>query len=86
LRYISPYGRELAAFFTNFRGVLGSVDEVGINYLRLAPIMGNTAVLDGIPVYTGGLLHTDNPYPSPGGLQNPSEMQREFTRLEEDPR
>jgi phospholipid/cholesterol/gamma-HCH transport system substrate-binding protein len=86
LRYISPYGRELAAFFTNFRGVLGPVDEVGINYLRLAPIMGNTAVVDGVPVYTGGLLHGDNPYPSPGGSQNPTERQREFTRLHEDPR
>lgn len=86
LRYISPYGRDLAAFFTNFAGVMATTDEAGLNYIRLAPIMGNTVAISGVPVYTGELTHTENPYPAPGGAENPTGHQREFTRIEADPR
>lgn len=86
LRYVAPYGRELAAFFTNFRGVLNWTDEAGINYLRLAPVLGNTALVSGVPVYTGEITHTENPYPAPNGLDNITGHQRGFTRLHPDNR
>lgn len=86
LRYIAPYDRDLAAFFTNFGAVMATTDEAGLNYIRLAPVMGNTATVQGVPVYTGELTHTENPYPRPGGAEDPSGHQRDFTRIEPDPR
>jgi len=48
--------------------------------------MGNTAFMSGVPFYTGELTHTENPYPSPGGLDHITGHQRGFTRLRPDDR
>lgn len=85
LGYLEPYGRDLAAFFTNFRAILGPTDEAGVHYLRLQPIVTNLRVPSGVPVKLPEVLSGYNPYPGPGEMQNPK-SNGQFTRLYPQPK
>lgn len=86
LAYLRPYGRDVAAFFSNFKGVLEATDEAGRHYLRLAPVLGNEQVPNGVPVRLPTVLTWKNPYPAPGTSDEPGpESGRSFTKVEELP-
>lgn len=85
LGYLEPYGHDLAAFFTNFRAILGPTDEKGVHYLRLQPTVTNLRVVNGVPVKLPNVLSQYNPYPGPGESQNPG-TNGPFTRLYPQPK
>ncbi|MDX6231826.1 MAG: phospholipid/cholesterol/gamma-HCH transport system substrate-binding protein [Nocardioidaceae bacterium] len=79
--YLSPYGRDMAAFFTNFANAMHATDEKGIHYIRLEPIIDEQS-MTGVPLTLPSILSWKNPYPAPGQSVNPGpEGGREFTRL-----
>lgn len=80
LGYLQPYGRDLAAFFTNFGAIMNFTDEAGINYLRLAPAEGNEQVPTGVPLRLPTVLSWKNPYPAPGAATHPGPG-GQFTRI-----
>ncbi|HVW44669.1 MAG TPA: MCE family protein, partial [Amycolatopsis sp.] len=80
LGYISPYGPELGAFFSNFAAMLNYTDEAGIHFFRLEPDLGNESILKGVPVPLPEILTNRNPYPAPGQSLAPNG--RPFTRLQ----
>ena len=80
LGYISPYGPELGAFFSNFAAMLNYADEAGIHFFRLEPDLGNESIVKGIPVPLPAILTNRNPYPAPGQSLAPDG--RPFTRLQ----
>lgn len=83
LTYMEPYGRDVAAFFSNFSNVLG-YDANGA-YGRVFVIF-NEQNITSLPfastpqVTTAGV----NPYPEPGGHANPGYYEGPYTRVEED--
>ena len=80
LGYISPYGPELGAFFSNFAAMLNYTDEAGIHFFRLEPDLGNESIVKGVPVPLPAILTNRNPYPAPGQSLAPDG--RPFTRLQ----
>ncbi|NKQ53219.1 MCE family protein [Amycolatopsis sp. K13G38] len=75
LSYMSPFGRDIGAFFANFGAAFSYKDENGDNYLRLMPFF-NEQSLKGYPVNTSKLLPIaplmqTNPYPGAGSAANP---------------
>lgn len=85
LGYLQPYGQDLAAFFTNFGAIMNFTDEAGINYLRLAPALGNEQAPDGVPLRLPTVLSWKNPYPAPGAAAHPGPG-GQFTRLYPEPK
>ena len=83
LTYMEPYGRDVAAFFSNFSNVVG-YDANGA-YGRVFVIF-NEQNITSLPfsstpqVTTAGV----NPYPEPGGHANPSYYEGPYPRVEED--
>lgn len=80
LGYVSPYGPELGAFFSNFAAMLNYTDEAGIHFFRLEPDLGNEGIVKGVPVPLPTILTNRNPYPAPGQSLAPGG--RPFTRLQ----
>lgn len=83
LGYLEPYGPELGAFFANFGAMLKYTDEAGIHFFRLEPDLGNDRIVKGVPLKLPDLLTNENPYPAPGGSDDPKG--RPFTRLSPQP-
>lgn len=82
LRYLKPYGPDIAAFFTNWGQTFANSDVNG-HYLRLFMVF-NEQSIKGIPLDTNvGPLNKKNPYPSPGQSSNPGPWQGgEYPRVE----
>ncbi|MEN8674053.1 MlaD family protein [Nocardioides sp.] len=69
LGYLQPYGRDVAAFFTNFAQTLGLGDVNGKAFRVMPPL--NEQSYKGIPITTNiGPLDKFNPLPLPGSLDN----------------
>jgi phospholipid/cholesterol/gamma-HCH transport system substrate-binding protein len=65
LRYIKPYGPDVASFFTNFGQTLSAADGNG-NMLRVMLVF-NEQSLRNLPINTqAGFLDKNDPYPAPG--------------------
>lgn len=75
LAYLSPYGHDVAAFFTNFGAAFSAKDESGYNFMRLLPVF-NEQSLKGYPIQTSNLgpLTKTNPYPGPGQSMHPAPL------------
>lgn len=85
LGYVEPYGRDVAAFFTNFAQALNRGDVNG-KTLRIFMVF-NEQALKGIPVDTNQvpLLDKSNAYPDAGGSVNPGPFTGTYPRIEQDP-
>ncbi|MPY99130.1 MAG: MCE family protein [Actinophytocola sp.] len=83
LAYLRPYGRDLAAFFTNFSSYLGGSDANG-HIGRVMPVMNEKSVNSPLDTQRGP-LRKYNPYPKPGGATDPENFHGEYPRVEEEP-
>lgn len=85
LGYVEPYGRDIAAFFTNFAQTLAQGDAWG-KYLKVMPPV-NEQNIKGLPLWTNiGPLDRFNPLPLPGSLEVPETYgDREYPRVEREP-
>lgn len=85
LSYLVPYGRDVAAFFTNIGQVTARSDANG-HYIRLMMVY-NEHSLRGKPVSTEeiGPLRKNNPYPRPGQAKDPAPFSGKYHRVERDP-
>lgn len=71
LSYLSPYGPDLAAFFSNFAATLGNGDKNGSIFRLMVAL--NDRSLFGNPLNISiGPLNQSNALPRAGSLQNPS--------------
>lgn len=82
LAYVEPYGRDVAAFFSNFSNIVG-YDANGA-YARVFVILNEQNTT--LPFATTPQVTTAgvNPYPEPGGHADPSFYEGPYTRVEED--
>lgn len=81
LGYLEPYGRDLAAWFTNFSQTIATGDVNG----RAFRVMGvfSEQSLKGIPFSTNlGPLDRFNAMPAPGSLENPGAGRSSYPRVE----
>lgn len=85
LSYVRPYGRDVAAFFTNFAALLNRGDING-KILRIFMVY-NEQAFKAVPVDTNRLpmLDKSNAYPAPGQAANPGPFRGKYPRLEQDP-
>lgn len=85
LGYLEPYGKDVAAFFTNFAQALNRGDVNG-KTLRIFMVF-NEQSLKGVPVDTNQLplLDKSNAYPAPGESVNPGPFTGTYPRIEQDP-
>ena len=84
LSYLQPYGRDVAAFFTNFAQALNRGDVNG-KTLRIFMVF-NEQALKGIPLNTNvGPLNKSNAYPAPGESANPGPFEGTYPRVQKDP-
>jgi phospholipid/cholesterol/gamma-HCH transport system substrate-binding protein len=83
LRYIRPYGPEVAAFFADFNAVFKGQDEKGIHYARLMLHFNEAA--EGTPVRSSSLGVYYNPLPKPGTGSLPGPFKGAYPKVERDP-
>jgi phospholipid/cholesterol/gamma-HCH transport system substrate-binding protein len=85
LGYLEPYGKDVAAFFTNFAQTLQLGDVWG-KYLRVMPPL-DEQTFKGYPLNTNiGPLDKFNPLPLPGSLNTPVPYgDRDYPRVEREP-
>lgn len=84
LSYLVPYGRDVAAFFTNIGQVTARGDANG-NAIRLFMVFNEQSV-KGLPANIDvGPLKKNNPYPAPGQSANPGAFTGSYPRVEQDP-
>lgn len=84
--YLSPYGRDMAAFFTNFANAMHATDELGLHYVRLESLI-NEQSLTGVPVTLPEVITWKNPYPAAGqGVAPGPEGGRDFVRVHAAPK
>lgn len=85
LGYLEPYGRDVAAFFTNFAQTLDTGDAWG-KYLKVMPPV-NEQNIKGLPLWTNiGPLDRFNPLPLPGSLAHPETFgNRDYPRVDREP-
>lgn len=85
LGYLKPYGRDLAAFFTNVSAQFAQRDANG-HYLR-AFLIFNEQTARNNPLNTNkGLLDKSNAYPGPGQSAEPGPFTGQYPRVEQEPR
>lgn len=88
LRYLRPYGRDIAEFFPNFGSAFHHYTETGDSYLQLKPELGPYSVRGNpLPLDNGskGPLRQSNPYPAPGELDHLKPFVGEYPRIKRDP-
>lgn len=84
LSYLVPYGRDVAAFFTNIGQVTGYSDANG-RFIRLMMVYNEQSVR-GKPLSTEmGPFRKNNPYPKPGQAEDPAPFNGEYPRVKRDP-
>jgi phospholipid/cholesterol/gamma-HCH transport system substrate-binding protein len=84
LKYVRPYGPDLAAFFTNFNAVLAGQDEAGVHYARLLPHLNEQSVQSPLKLEALGTYY--NPIPAPGSGAHPGPFTGKYPRVERDPK
>ncbi|MEV4731854.1 MlaD family protein [Saccharopolyspora sp. NPDC049426] len=85
LAYLNPYGRDIAAFFSNVSSQFAQRDVNG-HYLRVFAIFNEQTVRNS-PLNTNkGLLDKSNAYPQPGQAANPGPFAGPYTRIPQEPR
>ncbi|UUV28636.1 MCE family protein [Amycolatopsis roodepoortensis] len=82
LSYLQPYGRDIAAMFTNMGQALSRGDDNGTALrtfliLNEQSLRGNPLNLNNLP-----LLNKSNPYPAPGQSANPGPFQGQYPRVD----
>jgi phospholipid/cholesterol/gamma-HCH transport system substrate-binding protein len=84
LRYSSPYGHDVAAFFTNFGDAFHNFESDGQVYIRVYPVVGaHSARYD--PVDLPKSVVINNPYPEPGFATKPlTSFTGKYPRVERD--
>lgn len=86
LAYMKPYGRDVGAMIASFGASFDLAVENGIRPIRLSPIF-NSASLRGNPLpMTIDPNHWNNPYPTPGQMENPAPFSGEYPRVERAPK
>jgi phospholipid/cholesterol/gamma-HCH transport system substrate-binding protein len=84
LGFLEPYGRDVAAWFTNFGATLIHGDVNG-KFFRFMAVL-NEQSLKNLPLNTQiGPLNKFNPYPAPGSGTNPGPWDGDYPRVEEEP-
>lgn len=85
LGYMEPYGRDIAAYFTNWGDALSRYDANGSS-LRLLVVL-NEKSLTGQPVNThlGPFDKSGNAYPAPGASNDPDGFSGKYPRLHQEP-
>ncbi|GAB2967886.1 hypothetical protein GCM10017788_60700 [Amycolatopsis acidiphila] len=89
LRYLQPYGKDIAQLFQNFGSSFHHYADDGGAYVIFRPVVGPYSLRPNpLPLDNGssGLLRQSNPYPAPGGLQDPSLFQGQYPHVERDPK
>lgn len=86
LRYLEPYGLDIAQLITNFGAAFHHYGPDGGSYVYLKPYFTPLSVRpDPVELPTGNPLNTEsNPYPAPGGLADLRPFSGEFPRVERD--
>lgn len=85
LAFLQPYGRDLAAFFSNWTAMLSNRDVNG-HYLRIFPVL-NEGSIKGNPLeLNNGFLDKSNAYPFPGESVDPGPFTGTYPHVERDPR
>lgn len=83
LGYLEPYGRDLAAWFSNFAQTLATGDANG-RVFRVMAIL-NEMTVKGVPINTNvGPLDKFNPLPAPGSLSDPGPNPRPYVKVKRD--
>jgi phospholipid/cholesterol/gamma-HCH transport system substrate-binding protein len=83
LRYLEPYGPDMAAFFANFNAALKPTDEAGRHYIRAMLFFNEKTAATPVRV---GLGAYSNPYPRPGAGNRPGPFKGPYPRLERLPK
>jgi phospholipid/cholesterol/gamma-HCH transport system substrate-binding protein len=81
LRYLSPYGTDIGAFFANFNAVFYP-DEAGVFYARLLAQVNETTVQSPLKTSVGSVYY--NPIPKPRAGNNPGPFTGPYPRVERD--
>ena len=84
LKYIRPYGPDLAAFFANFNAVLAGQDENGIHYARLLPHLNEQSVQSPLKLSALGTYY--NPLPAAGSGAKPGPFKGTYPQVKRDPK
>lgn len=80
LAYLKPYGRDIAAFFTNWGGQVAQGNADG-HWARILSI-ANEQSLRNSPIDTNvGSLDKWNPYPAPGQAADPGPFTGEYPKI-----
>lgn len=83
LAFMEPYGRDLAAFMSNWAAMLQNSDVNG-HYLRIFPVLNEGSIKGNpLPLNTG-VLDKSNAYPKPGESVTPGPFTGEYPRVERD--
>lgn len=83
LRYLKPYGLDIAQFFTHFGAVFHHYGDDGLSYVYVRPVVNPEAVRPD-PVKLPNSLYPSNPYPGPGGLRDLRPFTGTYPRVERD--
>jgi phospholipid/cholesterol/gamma-HCH transport system substrate-binding protein len=86
LRYIKPYGLDLAQLFANFGDAFHHYGDNGQSYIYLRPFFNALSVrTNPLLLPTGGPVFTqNNPYPGPGELSDLRPFTGKYPRVERD--
>lgn len=85
LRYLKPYGRDIAQMFTNFGGSFHHYGDDGGSYVFLRPVFDPLSVRPNPVELPINPLIQKNPYPGPGGFADLKPFTGDFPRVERDP-
>lgn len=85
LAFMQPYGRDLAAFISNWNAMLANSDVNG-HYLRIFPVL-NEQSFKNLPLpLNRGVLDKSNAYPAPGESVDPGPFEGTYPHVERDAR
>jgi len=83
LRYLEPYGPDIAQIFTNFGGAFHHYGDDGGAFVYLRPLFTAESFRPD-PITLPRSLFPANPYPGPGGLADPRPFTGRYPRVERD--
>jgi phospholipid/cholesterol/gamma-HCH transport system substrate-binding protein len=79
LRYMQPYGHDIANWIVNLSAGTGYTDESGANYIRVMPGLDEKSVQTPVPY---GVLTYTNPVPKPMAGPSPGPFKGPYPRVE----
>jgi phospholipid/cholesterol/gamma-HCH transport system substrate-binding protein len=83
LRYLKPYGPDIAQMFSNFGAAIHHHGDDGAAYLPFRPTF-TAGTVKPDPVKLPAALGVSNPYPAPGGLTDLRPFSGNYPRVERD--